>query len=65
MRIVPDAALTLLTLLPANPIPIKWAAKRMGMIDNAYMRPPLDELSPVFHTLVEDALGAAGLLAGP
>lgn len=46
----------------ANPIPIKWAIKRMGKIDCAYLRPPLDELSPDFHGLIEDALQEAGLL---
>ena len=46
----------------ANPIPIKWALKRMGKINNAYLRPPLDELSPDFHGLVEDAMKEAGLL---
>ena len=46
----------------ANPIPIKWAAKRMGKIDCAYLRPPLDELAPEFHGVVEQALIEAGLL---
>jgi 4-hydroxy-tetrahydrodipicolinate synthase len=46
----------------ANPIPIKWALKRMGNIDCAYLRPPLDELSPEYHGLVEDAMKEAGLL---
>jgi len=46
----------------ANPIPIKWAMKRMGKIDCSYLRPPLDELSPDYHGLVEDAMKEAGLL---
>lgn len=46
----------------ANPIPIKWAMQRMGKIDSAYLRPPLDELSPDYHGLVEDAMKEAGLL---
>jgi len=46
----------------ANPIPIKWALKRMGKIDSAYLRPPLDELSPDYHQLLEDAMKEAGLL---
>jgi len=46
----------------ANPIPIKWAIKRIGKIDCAYLRPPLDELSPDYHGLVEGALKEAGLL---
>lgn len=46
----------------ANPIPIKWALKRMGKIDCAYLRPPLDEMSPDFHGVVENALLEAGLI---
>lgn len=46
----------------ANPIPIKWAMKRIGKIECAYLRPPLDELSPDFHGVVEGALREAGLL---
>lgn len=46
----------------ANPIPIKWAVQRMGKIDCAYLRPPLDELSSDYHGLVEDAMKEAGLL---
>lgn len=46
----------------ANPIPIKWAVKRIGKIDSAYLRPPLDELSPAFHCIVDDALKEAGLI---
>lgn len=46
----------------ANPIPIKWAVKRMGNIDCAYLRPPLDELAPEYHGVVEAALQEAGLL---
>lgn len=46
----------------ANPIPIKWAVKRMGNIDCAYLRPPLDELAPEYHAVVESALQEAGLI---
>lgn len=49
----------------ANPIPIKWALKRIGKIESAYVRPPLDVLSPEYHGLVEDALKEAGLLLSP
>ncbi len=45
-----------------NPIPIKWAVKRIGKIDSAYLRPPLDELSPDFHGVVENALKEAGII---
>jgi len=46
----------------ANPIPIKWALQRMGKIDCAYLRPPLDELSPDCYGAVEIAMKEAGLL---
>lgn len=46
----------------ANPIPIKWAIKRMGQIDCDYLRPPLCELSPDYHEIVESAMREAGLL---
>eukprot|EP01083_Nonionella_stella_P093306 261456_1 len=48
--------------LESNPIPVKWAAWRAGMIDCPYCRPPLDELDPKFHEDVETALRAAGLI---
>jgi len=47
----------------SNPIPVKWAAWRAGLIETPYCRPPLDELDPKFHADVEKALEAAGLLA--
>ena len=28
----------------SNPIPVKWACQRMGLIQSAYCRPPLDAL---------------------
>lgn len=46
----------------ANPIPVKWAVKRIGKIECAYLRPPLDELDPKCHEKIENALSNAGLL---
>ena len=46
----------------ANPIPAKWAVKRIGKIECAYLRPPLDELDPKCHEKIENALNNAGLL---
>jgi 4-hydroxy-tetrahydrodipicolinate synthase len=46
----------------SNPIPCKWAANRLGIVDNAYCRPPLDELDPQYHAFLEEALAAANLL---
>lgn len=46
----------------SNPIPTKWAMKRMEMIDSAYCRPPLAEMDPKFAPVIEAALIQAGLL---
>lgn len=46
----------------ANPIPAKWALKRLGMIENAYCRPPLCELDEQCYSIVEEAMKKAGLL---
>ncbi|WP_295853856.1 4-hydroxy-tetrahydrodipicolinate synthase [uncultured Xylophilus sp.] len=45
----------------ANPIPVKWAAERLGLCGGA-MRLPMTRLSPANEPLVEQALRAAGLL---
>ena len=44
----------------ANPIPVKWAVARMGLIGNA-IRLPLVELSPAHHETVLRAMRAAGV----
>ena len=44
----------------ANPIPVKWAAARMGLIGRA-IRLPLVELAVAHHETVLRALGAAGV----
>jgi len=46
----------------SNPIPAKWALKRMGMIENAVCRPPLMELDKDYHGILEEALKIAELL---
>lgn len=46
----------------ANPIPVKWAMARMGLIGPA-LRLPMTPLSESNHAVVEGALRAAGLLA--
>jgi 4-hydroxy-tetrahydrodipicolinate synthase len=46
----------------ANPIPVKWAVSRMGMISSPYCRPPLDALDPALEDKVEMSLKAAGLI---
>lgn len=47
--------------LEANPIPVKWALHRMGLID-AGIRLPLTPLSEQYHEAVEAALRQAGAL---
>ncbi|MDD0836985.1 4-hydroxy-tetrahydrodipicolinate synthase [Curvibacter sp. HBC61] len=45
----------------ANPIPVKWAMKRLGLCGGA-MRLPMTELTPANEPVVEAALRASGLL---
>jgi 4-hydroxy-tetrahydrodipicolinate synthase len=44
----------------ANPIPVKWALQRMGLIGPG-IRLPLTPLSPGLHATVEAAMRAAGV----
>ena len=46
----------------ANPIPVKWAVSRMGLVD-AGIRLPLTPLSPEYHDLVQKAMLEAGVAA--
>jgi len=46
--------------LEANPIPVKWALERMGLI-RGRLRLPLTPLAPRHHGAVEGALAAAGV----
>lgn len=43
----------------SNPIPCKWAAHQLGLVDSAYCRPPLDEMDSQFHGIVGEALQEA------
>ncbi|MCG9696782.1 4-hydroxy-tetrahydrodipicolinate synthase [Shewanella sp. Isolate11] len=43
----------------ANPIPVKWAAHRMGLINHSHIRLPLTELSPKYHGLLLEAMKKA------
>jgi len=49
--------------LESNPIPAKWAAYRMGLIDSAFCRPPLDTMDPQYNDLLQEALASASILA--
>ena len=46
----------------SNPIPVKWAAKQINLVENALCRPPLDEMDATYEDVVGDALKKAGLL---
>lgn len=46
----------------SNPIPAKWALKRMGMIETDVCRPPLMSLDEQYYSVVEAALNKASLL---
>lgn len=45
----------------ANPIPVKWALKEMGMIEGG-IRLPLTPLAEEYHAVVRQALRTAGVL---
>ena len=44
----------------ANPIPVKWALQKMGLIGDG-IRLPLTPLAPEFHDVVSAAMDAAGI----
>jgi 4-hydroxy-tetrahydrodipicolinate synthase len=47
--------------LESNPIPVKWAVARLGLM-GGYARPPLTPLSSAHHAALEEALASAGVL---
>ena len=47
--------------IEANPIPVKWAAARMGLCGGT-LRLPMTTMDPTHEAAVEAALHAAGLL---
>ena len=58
-----DGTLTALQetlFLEGNPVPVKWALAKMGLISPA-LRLPLVELSVRYHVQVSNALAAAGI----
>ncbi len=48
--------------IESNPIPAKWALKRMGLIDSDMMRLPLTQLEPIHYSVIEQALSQAGIV---
>ncbi|MGB8856032.1 MAG: dihydrodipicolinate synthase family protein, partial [Burkholderiales bacterium] len=44
----------------ANPIPVKWALKQMGLIESG-IRLPLVELGTAYHATVREAMRHAGI----
>ncbi len=57
----PLAALHRDLFVEANPIPVKWALARMGLMEGT-LRLPLTELSAAHHSKVLSALQAAGVM---
>lgn len=47
--------------IESNPIPTKWALKRMGLIDSDMMRLPLTQLEPIHCSVIEQGLSQAGI----
>ncbi len=45
----------------SNPIPSKWALKRLGVISSDFVRLPLLPLEPIHYPLIEQALVSASL----
>eukprot|EP00934_Nitzschia_sp_Nitz4_P005728 Nitzschia sp. Nitz4//scaffold96_size78090//66324//67524//NITZ4_005505-RA/size78090-augustus-gene-0.17-mRNA-1//-1//CDS//3329560606//5718//frame0 len=45
----------------SNPIPCKWSAKKLGLINSDYCRPPLDVMDPQYDSVLTEALTAAKL----
>ncbi len=45
----------------ANPIPVKWAAARMGLC-GGHLRLPMTELTPASQAMVEQAMRTCGIL---
>lgn len=51
-----------INFVESNPIPVKWAMSRMGLLDPVY-RLPMVEPSAISKKKIEDVLAAAGILA--
>jgi len=48
--------------IESNPIPTKWALKKLGLIPSAFCRPPMSELDSKFYPVVENAMKEALLI---
>lgn len=48
--------------IESNPIPVKWAAFKLGLINNNILRLPLTKLSKKFELIVENAINKAGII---
>ena len=47
--------------LETNPIPVKWALQRMGLVSGG-IRLPLTPLAPIYHDSLSNALRNAGVV---
>ena len=59
----PLASLHRALFLEANPIPVKWALARMGLIEGG-IRLPLTELAEPYHSALVAALREGGVIGG-
>ncbi|WED21133.1 4-hydroxy-tetrahydrodipicolinate synthase [Vibrio sp. JC009] len=48
--------------IESSPIPVKWAAHKLGLIEDGHLRLPMTELSEEAQPVVQKALEDAGLL---
>ncbi|WP_126071707.1 4-hydroxy-tetrahydrodipicolinate synthase [Candidatus Annandia adelgestsuga] len=48
--------------IESNPIPIKWAAFRLGLIKNNILRLPMTKLSKKFEYIIEKAINEANIV---
>ena len=60
-RIAGQLGLHRALFVEANPIPVKWALSKMGLIENE-LRLPMVPLSSRYYEAVRNALGEAGCL---
>ena len=56
-------ALNTALFLESNPIPVKWAVNKMGLISSA-IRLPLTNYASEFHDQMKDAMKTAGIATG-
>ena len=54
------SALNTQLFVESNPIPVKWAMHRLGLIEES-LRLPMTVMAAEFHKVIEEALVQAGI----